>query len=273
MTSGSIAAVVAEGHPASAGDLGSFDGLVIERRPGVPLYLQLKQAIADAISTGVLAPGVRLPSEAHLCDRFGLSRTTVRQALSELESEGSLRREQGRGTFVSDTAPRSGFLQSSAGFFEEAVAAGMRVDTEVLSRTVEPMPAWAAGALGLEAGTHGVRLERIRSLDGQVVMYVQTYLLLELAAGVLETDLATEGLYRTLRERHGVRVADGRRVIEAVLAEQPVAGYLEVEPGAPLLRVEAATLDTDDRPFETYRAWHRSDRSRIEVRVVPPEER
>lgn len=244
----------------------------IERETGQPLYAQLKRTLAELIAAGALAPGDRLPSESELCDRHGVSRTTVRQALAELESEGVLRREQGRGTFVAEPAPNSGFLQSTSGFFEEAVAAGRTVATRVLKRSVEPLPSGAAAALGLEPGAHGVVLERLRSIDGQPTLYVLTHLRLDLAEGVLSADLTTEALYRTLRERHGVRVGDGRRVIDAVLSEGRIAELLEIAPGAPLLQVDAVTIDTEGRPFEYYQAWYRSDQSRIEVRVVPDDE-
>ncbi|HEY8582623.1 MAG TPA: GntR family transcriptional regulator, partial [Capillimicrobium sp.] len=111
----------------------------MERETGRPLYAQLKRTLTDLIAAGTLSPGDRLPSESELCERYGVSRTTVRQALAELESDGALRREQGRGTFVAEPAPNSGFLQSTSGFFEEAVAAGRTVATRVLKRSVEPL--------------------------------------------------------------------------------------------------------------------------------------
>jgi GntR family transcriptional regulator len=250
----------------------STDALTLERAPGAPLYAQLKSAILDAIESGRWSAGDRLPSEAELCDALGVSRTTVRQALAELEADGLLRREQGRGTFVAEPAAGSGFLQSAVGFQEEAARAGHVVTSRVLKRTVEPLPAGAADALGLAPGTHGVVLERVRSVDGEVVMYVQNHLLLELAEGVLEADLTQASLYATLREAHGVRVAGGRRTVEAVLADERRAELLEVRPGAPLLQVQSVSWDADGRPFECYVAWHRSDRARLEIQVVPGDE-
>jgi GntR family transcriptional regulator len=240
----------------------------LDRASDAPLHAQLREAILDAIDSGRLQPGDRLPSETDLCRRFGISRTTVRQALTMLELEGALRREQGRGTFVADRAPASGFLQSSAGFHEDAERAGHVVTSRVLSRVVDRMPPWAAAGLEVEPGTHGVALERLRSIDGQVVMYAQTWLVLELAAGVLAADMETVSLYRVLREHHGVSAHEGRRTVDAVVAEPRVAALLEVPEGSPLLHVEAVTRDRVGRPFECYRAWHRTDRSRLEIRVV-----
>lgn len=242
---------------------------MIDRGASEPLHAQLRQTILDAIAEGRWRPGDRLPSETELCRRFDISRTTVRQALTMLELEGALRREQGRGTFVAEPAPSSGFLQSSAGFQEDAERAGHVVTSHVISVGVERMPSWAAAGLDREPGTHGVAVERVRSIDGQVVMYAETWLILDVAEGILGADLATASLYHVLRERHAVQALGGRRSVEAVVAEPRVAQLLEVPEGSPLLYVEAVSRDQADRAFECYRAWHRSDRSRLEIRVVP----
>jgi GntR family transcriptional regulator len=245
----------------------SSDFLRLDRAAGEPLHAQLRQTILEAIEAGRWRPGDRLPSESDLCRRFDISRTTVRQALTMLELEGALRREQGRGTFVAEPAPASGFLQSSAGFQEDAERAGHVVTSRVLRVGVERMPSWAAAGLDREPGTHGVAVERVRAIAGQAVMYADTWIVLDFAEGVLAADLRRESLYHVLRERHGVVAHGGRRSVEAVVAEPRVAQLLEVPEGSPLLYVQAVSSDRDDRPFECYRAWHRTDRSRLEIRV------
>jgi GntR family transcriptional regulator len=240
----------------------------IDRRSPLPYYFQLKRLIADEIQSGRWEVGARLPSEAEFCDSFGVSRTTVRQALGELEREGALRKEKGRGTFVAEPRATSWLLQSSHGFHEDATRAGKTVTSSVLRCELEVLPEWAADALEMPPGSHGVTLERLRSVDGQLAMYVVNHLAPQLADTVLAADLVHGSLYRTLADREGLAVAGGRRVVEAATAAEELARLLEVEPGAPLLFVESVSWDRDQRPFECYRAWHRSDGSRIEVQVV-----
>lgn len=240
----------------------------IDRRSPVPFFFQVKGLLADEFDRGRWVPGDRLPSEPELCDHFGVSRSTVRQALAELEREGRLRRERGRGTFVAEPRTSAWFLQSSHGFHDEATAAGHEVTSRVLRRELVPLPSWAAVALRVPAGSEGLRVDRVRSVDGAVAMYVESYLLAQLAGPILAAALERDSLYRLLRDEAGVEVAGGRRVVEATTAREHLAEVLEVPPGAPLLHVESVSWDADERPFECYRAWHRSDRTKIAVQVV-----
>jgi GntR family transcriptional regulator len=93
----------------------------IDRQSPVPLYFQLAGLLTEDITRGRWSPGDRLVSEAEMCDSYGVSRATVRQALLRLENEGLIQRMKGRGTFIADSRHRSWLLQSSEGFFHDEV--------------------------------------------------------------------------------------------------------------------------------------------------------
>ena len=243
----------------------------IDRGSPLPFYYQLKKLLADEIESGRWLPGDRMPSEPSICTHFSVSRTTVRQALGELEADGLIRKEKGRGTFIAEHRSTSWLLQSSHGFYEEADGRGHMVTSRVLRNEVAVLPQWAADALQVAPGSEGVVLERLRWVDGALVMYVLNLLPTELSAAVAEADLENGSLYQTLEEAAGLRVFGGRRVVEAITAQDDLSTLLEVEPGAPLMLVESVSWDETMRPFECYRAWHRADRTRIEVQVAPRE--
>lgn len=244
------------------------DTHIINRQSPVPLYFQLAKVLEAEIDAGRVSPGKRFPSEPTICERFNLSRATVRQALAQLERDGLVRREKGRGTFIAELRTTSWHLQSAQGFYEEATRGGHSVTSRVLHRAVEPLPDWAAAALRLPLRSEGVALERVRSVNERPVMYVLSYLPPDLAATVMNADLERGSLYWTLEEREGVTVLGGRRVVEAVNAEDELPALLDVASGAALLFVEAVSWREDGRPFECYRAWHRADRTKIDVQVV-----
>jgi GntR family transcriptional regulator len=251
-----------------AGGVADLPASTIDRSSPVPFYFQLKKALEEQITSGRWAAGERMASESAICDHYSLSRTTVRQALGALEREAMIRREKGRGTFIAEPRASSWLLQSSHGFHEEAVRAGHTVASRVLRREVEVLPRWAADALALAPGSEGVTLERVRWMDDRLVMYVLNHLPPDLAETVLAADLENGSLYGVLEEREGLAVFGGRRLVEAITAEDELARLLEVESGAPLLFVESVSWNEDLRPFECYRAWHRADRTKIDVQVV-----
>ena len=80
---------------------------IIDRESPVPFYFQLSELLEQEIVAGRYEPGVRLPSEPEISRRYGLSRTTIRQALSRLEQEGLIHRRKGQGTFVRGGSPRT----------------------------------------------------------------------------------------------------------------------------------------------------------------------
>jgi DNA-binding LacI/PurR family transcriptional regulator len=81
---------------------------LLDRDSAVPLYLQVRDALRSEILEGEYQDGDRFHGEADLVQKFGVARGTVRQALDLLEREGFLRRERGRGTFVSGTGIAAG---------------------------------------------------------------------------------------------------------------------------------------------------------------------
>lgn len=262
--------IVTTRQPARGADVAELPAGAVDRSSALPLYAQLESLLAGAIRRGRWQPGERVPSEPAIGSHYEVSRTTVRQALDELEREGLIRRERGRGTFVAE--PRSSWLlQSSASFHETASRHGHSVTSRVLRREVVELPEWAAESLELDAGAEGLVLERLRELDGEVVMYVRNFLPTQYERAVRDADLETGSLYAALRRTHGLAVGGGRRVVDAVAADPELARMLDLGGGQPVLFVESVSLDLDRRPFECYRAWHRPDRSKIEVQVVTSE--
>jgi GntR family transcriptional regulator len=240
----------------------------IDRDSPVPFYFQLSALIEQEIARGRWEPGRRLPSEPALGTHFALSRTTVRQALARLEQEGLIRRDKGRGTFVIGTRPRTWLLQSPDGFFHDEVdRMGRTVTSRLLRCEVAPLPGFAADALGLPEGSDGVVVERVRSVDGRIALFVCDYLPRSLAGALADELGSAESLYERLRDRLGLEVAGGRRALEAVKAGERLARLLEIDAAAPVIFVDSVAWDRNLQPFHCYRSWLRTDRMRVEIQV------
>jgi GntR family transcriptional regulator len=241
---------------------------LIDRDSPVPFYFQLAEMLEHEIVSGRWEAGLRLPSELELCTHFGVSRTTVRQALGRLEQEGLIARRKGQGTFVQEGRPRSWLLQSSAGFFQdESARLGRSVTSEIRRAERHALPTWACDALGLEPESVGVTLERIRSIDGLVAMYNVNHLPERFAGTVLSLK-PDESLYECLHQEHGVEPTGGKRELEAVPAEELLGSLLGVPPKTPLVYIESVTWDRALQPFDCYQSWLRTDRMKIDIEVA-----
>lgn len=238
----------------------------INRNSPIPFYFQLAEQLEEEIVSGRWHPGSQIPAEPDLGAHFGLSRTTVRQALARLEQRGLVERRKGQGTFIRQGRPGLWLLQSSEGFFHDEVDRLSRtVASTILRAECEPLPHWACAALELPENEKGATLERLRSVDGLVAMVVVNHLPARVADAALALDNPNESLYRRLRARAGIVPHGGRRTLEAVAVEEGIAELLELHPGAPVAFIESVAWDADLRPFDCYRAWLRTDRTKIDI--------
>src|SRR4029450_9434777 len=147
-------------------------------------------------------PGDPLPSEAELCERFSVSRMTVRQALQELTNDGLGERRRGQGTFVAHRPVhrRPGVFLS---FTEEMHRRGAQATSRLLSAGLDEPRRPRAEDRGLAPGSRVVRVVRVRLADGVPVALEDAALVPELA-GVLEEDLGGGSLHDALERRGGV---------------------------------------------------------------------
>jgi GntR family transcriptional regulator len=242
--------------------------LGIDRTSPVPLHVQARQVLLQEIQRGAWKPGDRVPGEPDLCRRFGVSRTTVRQALAELKHLGLVVREQGRGTFVAPPKLTESAAQRLSGFYEDMVALGHRPVSRVLKQAVVPADEHVAERLKLRAGERVVEIERLRFVQDEPVVLTTTYLPHALCPGLKDADLTRRSLYEYLETECGLSLVRGRRTIEAVAASSRQAGLLRIRKGAPLILMESVSYLADQRPIEYYVALHRADRSRFEVELL-----
>jgi GntR family transcriptional regulator len=237
----------------------------IDRSSPMPYYHQLKQLIVADIVDNNRRPGDRLPGDHALCARYDISRTVVRQALSELEVEGLVTRDKGRGTFVAPAPVTEGLIASLTGLYEDVAARGLKLRSEVKKIGVVPADDSQALALQLAVGDPVVHIERLRFVAEEPWVFAVTDVPRWAAPGLEREDLADCSLYELLEDKYDVRLVHGSRVVEASLAGTRLAGMLAIRRNSPLLVLRSVSVGEDGRPVESFVAFHRGDRSRFEV--------
>jgi GntR family transcriptional regulator len=233
-----------------------------------PLYRQVYDAIGDAISSGQLSIGDRLPPERSFCEQFGVSRATVRRALGRFVEEGVLEAAVGRGHFV-----RRGILQEPLNallsFTELAVARGLEPSALVISQTVRPATPEEAGVFDITVDDLVFTLERLRLLDLAPTALHRTRIPASLVAGIDSLDFTTASIYAAL-DSAGFPPATANVVISATTADELGAERLEVATGAPLIVCTTMSRDRRGRLVEIGEITYRADRFQFRATLMRP---
>lgn len=219
------------------------------------LYRRIQRDISESITAGQHPPGSRLPSEAALAERYGVTRMTVRQAIGGLITDGLVTRKQGSGTYVLATAQAQRVLNRLTGFSEDMRAQGHHATSSELRRGEVEAPAAVQQQLELNERAHVVVVERLRHLDGEPVAVHCAWLPLWLAPEIARHPLQGESLYAVLEQELGVRLNSARQRITATLATDQQASLLDVPPISPLLFTQRLTRDDNNRPVEFVESW------------------
>lgn len=232
----------------------------------VPKHYRIREILRRRIRD--MEVGEMLPTEAELCEAYGVSRTTVRKALERLAYEGLVHRVQGKGTFVAPPKLKGRYVQTSAGFYDEASSRGLHLRTEILEQVRVEAHDRIAAELGLRAGDPVMKLVRLRFVDEAPMLLSYSYVSEDLCPGITEQDFVKGSLYAVMRRVYGVEIHRGIRVIESAVCDGEEAKLLGIRPNAPLLVVAGTMYDSSGAPVEYGIAKHRGDRSQVEIEVV-----
>jgi GntR family transcriptional regulator len=232
---------------------------MIDKNYPLPMYFQLKELMREKIASGEWKPGDMVPSERELSEQYQISRMTARQALSELATEGLLRREQGRGTFVAEPKIEHG-LTRLTGFTEDMKARGLRPGARVVRLELIRPPLLAMRALQITPDETIVLLERLRLAGGEPIALETSHLHFNGVRDLLKEDFENNSLYQILSEKYQITPARAEQKIGADLCSKREQELLKISEGAPVLRNKRITFDQWGRPFEYTESAYRADR-------------
>lgn len=229
------------------------------------LWQRVSSQLEAEIAAGAPGDGQRLASEAALCQRFGVSRVTLRTALAQLQQLGAVHPEVGRGWFVGPApaerpvSEEPGVLQS---FTEMAESRGLRPGSFVLHCLLRSAEWDEAEDLGIAPGAQLLSLRRLRQLDDIPVAIDHSLVPASLLPDVDAATFQDASLYTALR-RHGVRPFRADYEVQAIAADDEHARLLGLPVGAPLLSARQICLDEQGRRVERGHIAYRGDRYRF----------
>lgn len=234
----------------------------LPRSPGTSLHRQLFVVLRDEITRGVYSDSGLLPKEESLCERFGVSRITVRRALADLAAQGLVERRHGRGTFVLHDRLPLVRERPSLSLIDSLRQTATETQVQVLRVEQVEAPMDVAALLQLAPGEKAVHALRLRSMGGTPVMLSDAWVPARLGRQVTAASLRKQALYEILMAQ-GVKFG---RVIQEITAElsDPIrAKLMQTEVGVPLLKIVRVLHDPDARPVQYITVTMTPERSRI----------
>ncbi len=232
----------------------------VGRVAGTSLHRQVFNVLRDEISRGIYAKTGTLPKEETICERFGVSRITVRRALSDLAAQGLIERRHGLGTFVKAAA--TGRPAPTLSLLESLRKAARETQVKVIQVNQQEAPPDIAAQLRLAQGERALHALRLRSIDQRPVMLTDAWIPAALGTGVSASSLKKHALYELLMKQ-GVRFGSVVQEITAQLADPQFAGLLNVEVGSPLLKLIRLMHDHKNAPVLHNTIYITPERSRI----------
>jgi GntR family transcriptional regulator len=230
------------------------------------LYQWIAGTLRERIVRGEYRRGGQLPTEEMLVREFDVSRITVRAALDLLVAEGMLRRERGRGTFVTDP-PVEHSLVRLTDFVEDMVVAGLQPASRIVAREEVPASDEVRHWLRLPSGSTVLRLDRLRLADDLPIAFDITYLPLRYGRLLDAERLAYETIYQQLEQTYGIAIVFGAFIIEATALDADVAALLEVPEGSPSLVIRRTSFTANDEPVYVQTRSYRADRVRYRLEL------
>lgn len=234
-----------------------------------PLYLQVQMDILTAISRGDYPPGEPLPTENEFCEKYGVSRATVRKAVENLSADGIVIKQHGVGTFVCNR-PLVGQSVRFRGYLDDILILDPKNDHRLIETEIRTFPREIAEIFGgAEAESGSVSLNLL-CRDNRPVMVGERYLPMEIAEFEQQCDYGSgEQPTVVILQKAGIRIARGQQTMKAVSADEKVAGLLEVERNVPLLASTRVYFDVHDKAVAVIEAIYHPTNFEMLIELLP----
>jgi GntR family transcriptional regulator len=226
--------------------------------PGKSLLAdRLRDELLQEVTSSKLPPGTKLPTEGELVKRFGVSRATVREAVTSLVEAGYVTRRHGSGSYVAERRRMPHGLDSTLSYLAMIESAGAQAGMRVLDAMLD-QSSTIDSPLQLSKGDMVLAVERVRTADDQPVIYSRD----RIPARLLSPDLDLENLHPSLfglLSSSGHAADHATATLRAVASNSRTAKVLGIRRGKPLLYIEEIDYDREGTPVMLSREWHLSE--------------
>jgi len=218
----------------------------IDRDSHEPAYSQLVRILKGQVAAGVFRPGDRLPSEAQLCERYGVSPMTVRRVINILADQDVVIAERGRGTFVRPL--ELGTATFSLDNLRELFRTGGESSVKLLEARITPASERTARKLAIEPGQRTVFIRRLIYQNEDPVLLHREHVLYDPTRPIIEAEMEVTALHGLFSGGGESDLKRGNLTIDVTTLTSDEAALLRSRGGAPAFRLEHVFYDFSQRP-------------------------
>lgn len=237
---------------------------IVDKSSRTPLYLQLMNILIDMIENN-LQENEQILSEREICEKYDVSRTTVRQAMDELEKEGYIYKLHGKGTFVSPRRMNQDLI-SFYSFTEEMKKLNKTPSSEVTGFEIVEANEKIADIFKINIKDLLYKISRIRKADELPMMYETTYLPFDRFKGLTREQLENNPMYDILTKSFNARITSAEEYFMPILTNKLESVYLEIKEGSPSLKIERLTYE-NSKVIEYTVSVARGDKFKYRVKL------
>lgn len=235
----------------------------IKKDCATPIYMQVVEYLRENIASGAWEEASKIPSEVDLMSTLGVSRGSIKKAISKLVDEGLLEQIQGKGTYVKSKDISFPLTEGLISFSESLSEQGLSFETSILDCKVCKCDEDISKHLGIAEGSNYLHLERVRSVEGEPVMFIENNINMALVPGIETADFVNEGLFAIIERLSGHQIEYSKTSFVAKLADTQRANALGLSTQSPLLQQLQTVYLDNDSAIEYARVWLKSSRFQL----------
>ncbi len=204
-----------------------LDDFKLNRASKLPYYYQVYNYLINKIKDKKLQEGYKLPNEIQLCDLFNVSRTTIRESLRDLETNGYIRRGRGQGTFIAKTTLPSTSINKVSSIVDELKEKGIDTETKILEqKTINPDPKLQS-ILGIDENTGVLFIKRLMIAENEPLYITNAYFPNDIITGIEKEQLVNLSFTRLVEDYFGLEVVHKKKVLEPDIPDEYISNVLK----------------------------------------------
>jgi len=195
----------------------------------IPYYYQLYNYLLEKITNGNLKEGERIPNELDLCAKFNVSRTTIREALRELEINGYIVRGRGQGTFITKKPVESIALQRVTSIVDEIKEKGIKTKTRILAQNIISPNEIILNKMSLGKNAKVLVIERLMLADSSPLYLTKAYFPYDVFKKIDKKYLENLSFTKILSEYFKIIITHRKRILEPDIPDKEIIDILEIK--------------------------------------------